>query len=279
MQDYCSNLLRRHDHNFYLSSLFIPKEFRSSVWALGAFNAELSLINSRDLKIAKLKHQFWIDALPGILENKPIKHPVAQALALANSKRPISQLFLKRLITAREKQLTWNFSNLEDLESYSESTNSTLFYLILSSLGIQSLQVDHAVSHLGKTMGIITALRATPILLKDCKCNLPLDLFAKYQLSTQELYRFYNQRNSKLEELVFELGTRANDHLITSLKFEKEWPRESFPVLLNYVPAFDFLQKLQEHNFNLFHSRLFYKSWKLPFKLLYYARKKSLPRL
>ena len=193
IDQYCSNLLKSFDHNFYLTSLFIQKEYRSSVWALGAFNVELSLINSNQLSISRLKHKFWIDSIKGILENKPIKHPVAQALARANSRQNISQLWLKRLILEREKELTFNFGNLEELESYSESTNSTLLYLILQSIRIQSVKVDHAASHLGKAMGIITALRATPHLSKE-KTHLPLDLLCKYNLSTLDL----SHRNTKL---------------------------------------------------------------------------------
>lgn len=277
MDEYCSNLVRTHDYNLYLTSLFIPQEFRSSVWALGAFNIELNKIReSRDSNISKLKYQFWIDALDGIVGNNPIKHPVAQSLSRIYKDTKLPKSFLKRLITSRSNE---SIASLDELEAYSEAIHSTLFYLILSSQGIQDLKIDHAVSHLGKSIGIIQSLKSTPILLRENKCNLPLDLWSKYKLSTQDLYRNYGQSSAKLQDLVFELGTRANDHLITSLKFQKEWPISSFPVMLNYIPAKDYLEKLEKYEFNIFHPKLFQKSWNLPFKLLYYARKKSLPVL
>lgn len=277
MDEYCSNLLRTHDYNLYLTSLFIPQEFRFAVWALGSFNVELNKIrDSRDLNIAKLKYQFWIDALDGIVACNPIKHPVAQSLSRIYKDTKLPKSFLKRLITARSST---SFASLDELEAYSEAIHSTLFYLMLNSQGIQDLRIDHGVSHLGKSLGIIESLKSTPFMLRENRCNLPLDLWSKYKLSTQELYRNYGQSNSKLQDLVFELGTRANDHLITSLKFQKEWPRSSFPVMLNYIPAKEYLEKLEKYEFNIFHPKLFQKSWNLPFKLLYYARKKSLPGL
>jgi NADH dehydrogenase [ubiquinone] 1 alpha subcomplex assembly factor 6 len=67
----------------------------------------------------------------------------------------------------------------KDLESYGENTASCLLYLHLNSLGVKDLQADHAASHIGKAIGIVTILRGFPYLVSKRRMLLPSEITSK----------------------------------------------------------------------------------------------------
>lgn len=104
------------------------------------------------------------------------------------------------------------YRNLQELEAYSENTQSSLIYLLLECLGeksqsshlvpseepsehrdgvcgqkphetgmiylsgVKDVHADHAASHIGKAQGIATCLRATPYHSGRRKVYLPMDV-------------------------------------------------------------------------------------------------------
>lgn len=52
------------------------------------------------------------------------------------------------------------YNNMWKLENYDENTQSSLPYLTLEILGIQSLGADLAANYTGKAQGIVICLRA-----------------------------------------------------------------------------------------------------------------------
>ncbi|KAJ2968228.1 hypothetical protein NUW58_g10264 [Xylaria curta] len=135
----------------------------------------------------------------------------------------------------------------------------------------------------------VTASRS-PVLL------LPLDIMAEAGLREEDVYR-YGPEAEGFQDAVFKVATRANDHLITAREMLKniragEHPghdyehqneeqhdyrdigpgqesidpllRRGFGVLLEGVPANDYLSRLETANFNPFTVKA---SWKLPWRL------------
>lgn len=68
------------------------------------------------------------------------------------------------------------------LESYAEGTLSTLNYLCLEAAGVRDQQADHAASHLGKAVGIVTVLRGTVHHARRRKSYLPVAHCAKHKV-------------------------------------------------------------------------------------------------
>ncbi|ETS83894.1 hypothetical protein PFICI_05770 [Pestalotiopsis fici W106-1] len=125
---------------------------------------------------------------------------------------------------------------------------------------------------------------------------LPLDVMAEVGLKEEDVYRHGPQAEG-FQDAVFKVATRANDHLITAREMLKniragENPgheyehqheaehnysetglgtdetktdlRRGFNVLLEAVPAQDYLQRLEGTNFDPFMVK---SSWKLPWRL------------
>lgn len=131
---------------------------------------------------------------------------------------------------------------MDALESYSESTYSSLHYLTLESHSIQSLPLDHIASHIGKASGIIAILRGTPHLASASTASnaavvLPVDMCVEHGLRQEDLIRSGGQAEG-LRDVVFAIATRANDHLITARKMIKEAGDEATGVAFDtYLPA------------------------------------------
>ncbi|KAI0532912.1 Squalene/phytoene synthase [Xylaria digitata] len=138
--------------------------------------------------------------------------------------------------------------------------------------------------------GTSVAASRNPVLL------LPLDIMAETGLREEDVYR-HGPKAEGFQDAVFKVATRANDHLITAREMLKniragELPgheyehwgeeqhvypdsdagqesvdpllRRGFGVLLESIPAHDYLARLEAENFDPFTVK---GSWKLPWRL------------
>lgn len=62
-------------------------------------------------------------------------------------------------------------------------------YLQLESVGVKSLEADHAVSHLAKAIGIATMLRAFPFHMQQSRIIIPAEITAKVRTYTLMCWR------------------------------------------------------------------------------------------
>jgi len=163
---------------------------------------------------------------------------------------------------------------LSSLTAHAESTSSTLLYLLLSLLSLQSSTLSHAASHLGAAQTYTTLLRALPFHVSKNRMVIPAEITAKHGVRQENVFRNNGpdeEGQKALEEAVFEFATRANDHLITARDTFKETgglvPKEAVPVFLAAIPVGLFLEKLEGANFNAFHPSLQRRDWRLPWRV------------
>lgn len=202
------------------------------------------------------------------------------------------------------------YSSLSSLEEYGENTYSTLMYATLASLPLRSMQVDHLASHIGKACGIVAVLRGIPVLAapaqpvktpsgssapstREPSLLLPLDVMAEEGVKEEEVFR-QGPHAPGLQDAVFKVATRANDHLITAremlkrlkegqdaghefehqgegehIYLEQDDPKNDikrgFGVLLEAIPASVYLENLEKANFDPYAVKT--GGWKLPWRI------------
>ena len=135
--------------------------------------------------------------------------------------------------------------SIEELEGYAEGAYSSLLYLMLSFLPLSSLTADHLASHIGKAAGITAVLRGVPLLAFPPPPNhhsvdptsvamggggggaqaqqrraegvimLPLDVMLRHGVQEESVFR-QGAEAPGLRDAVFEVATRASDHLLTA---------------------------------------------------------------
>jgi NADH dehydrogenase [ubiquinone] 1 alpha subcomplex assembly factor 6 len=267
--------------------------------------------------------QFWRDTVNNTFAGTPPREPISILLnsAIANlatragtGSASSLKFWLLRLINTREKHFENKpFASLAALEDYAENTYATLMYMTLAAMPLQSVHMDHLASHIGKACGIAATLRGIPVLAvpsqpihgpagssvgntRSPALLLPLDVMAEAGLKEEDVFR-HGPGAEGLQDAVFQVATRANDHLITAREMLKnlqagkepghdyehqEEPEHAhsstihggedtqsdiqrgFSVLLEAVAARDYLQRLESANFDPFKVR---SSWKLPWGL------------
>ncbi|TIA12410.1 hypothetical protein D6C81_07567 [Aureobasidium pullulans] len=335
---YCLDLLRKYDTPSFLLQSYMPPKTRDAYLAIRAFNIEVARTadTTSTPTIGSMRLQFQRDAITKALAGTPPKQPIAILLASAaedlqrrtDGKSKFSRSWFHRIISTREQYLTNPpYPDLAAIESYAENTYSTLMYLTLQALPMASLTADHVASHIGKATGIATILRGLPLLAfpgpgnhhsnqggmagdvgatRQGSVMLPLDVMARHGVREEQVLR-EGAEAPGLRDAVFEVATRASDHLITAREMVKnlragqdaghdfehgheeehmnyapsqtstpaQEVQQAFPVYLSAVPTSLWLERLQKHDFDVFAPKLRVTDWRQPWKTwLAYNRSK-----
>lgn len=235
-----------------------------------AFNVEVAQIQdaTSEALIGKMRLQFWRETLDQIYNGDPPRQPVAMELHRAIKKHGLSKRWLRSLIDAREEQLERrHFRSIQELEEYSEKSNSALYYLILQGLGSENLHADHAASHVGKAEGIIKALRGVPHNATNRRVFLPQDIMMKHGVSQEDVIRGSQEQN--LKDTVYDIASQAHQHVEHARSLMKDVQKEARVALLPAVSISSYLKALQKADFNVFDSGLHLRNNWLPCSLLW----------
>nr|XP_044999548.1 NADH dehydrogenase (ubiquinone) complex I, assembly factor 6 isoform X1 [Jaculus jaculus] len=265
---YCLQLLRKRDYESYLCSLLLPAESRSSAFALRAFNVELAQVKDSvsEKTIGLMRMQFWKKAVEEIYCDNPPHQPVAIELWKAVKRHNLTKRWLVKIVDERERNLDDKaYRNIQELENYAENTQSSLLYLTLEILGVKDLHADHAASHIGKAQGIVTCLRATPYHGSRRKVFLPMDICMLHGVSQEDILR--RNQNKNVRDVIYDIASQAHLHLKHARSFHKSVPVRAFPAFLQTVSLEDYLKKIQQVNFDIFHPSLQQKNTLLPLSL------------
>lgn len=82
---------------------------------------------------------------------------------------------------------------------------------------------------------------------------------AKNKVSQEEIIR--EKTSERLNECVFEVASRAHQHLIKARSLQEQIPKEARNVLLPAVPVSNYLDRLQRINYDIFHPSLKQNGW------------------
>ncbi|WFC96308.1 mitogen-activated protein kinase kinase [Malassezia brasiliensis] len=247
--------VRLRDYPAFLTHFAYPRALQPHFFALRAFHVELASIKdmvSNEL-VGRVRMQWWRDAIRGIYQDRPPKHPVALGLRdavfdprIAATGGLVEDHFLA-IIDAREADLGDPLAppSLVELEQYAESTSSRMLYLLLNLQGISERPVDEIFSHLGKAMGLSILVGSLPfhthpparprtgggnipgmaggsryapqgnVVPRTPTLPLPLEYLLEFNVTQEDVFRNGIHAHG-LRDAIFYTATRANDYLITA---------------------------------------------------------------
>ncbi|KCV72659.1 hypothetical protein H696_00239 [Fonticula alba] len=241
--------LRTGDYEAFLATHFFPAPASTQIaWmAIRCLSLEASHISSAatDPRLAEIRYAYWREVIGAIYARAPSKdtdpanipgggisaqqHPIAVTLrAFHRSVRPLSRRWLARLVDERSKRHAAGhraFGSLDELERFGENTSGTVLSLCLQAAGLGAggteetgSLAEHAASHVGQAAAIVNVIRAMRIDKAQGRLLLPVDLVMKHNLREEAILRLAPGAKTPTElcDAVFELATRANDHLITA---------------------------------------------------------------
>jgi phytoene synthase len=190
---HCESLVREHDRDRWLASLFAPADRRPHLHALYAFDRELSLVPHRvhEALAGEMRLQWWRDALAGEARGDAAAHPVAAALIDTVARCRLSTAPLDALIDARAHELYEEpFATIEACAAYGEQTASAII-----ALAARILDRDAAVAEVAVPAGIaatLVDLMQSPAHRETKIAITPADLIARTRAELDRVRRHWH---------------------------------------------------------------------------------------
>jgi NADH dehydrogenase [ubiquinone] 1 alpha subcomplex assembly factor 6 len=299
---HCLGVLKHQDKSsFILQSYYKPEAVNDAYLAVKCFDIELSKVsnrligtnNAQEQHIINLRFEFWKSLVLNASStetSKEFSEPISILLnnAYENSIQ-LSRRYFLTMIQTRQQPLQ-TFRTIDSMCSYGEGTYSQINYLnqeimysqIPSMVKYMSdheeLQtlVSNMAAHVGQANGVAAFLRGFEYFVKSKNfIPLPVDVMAKHNVSQEVVLR--NEASASipgLSECVFEVATRANDHLLTLNSLLQEFKQLTgskltpslFIPLMSAVPVRLYLERLEKYNFDIFNKKLQKNEWRLPYR-------------
>ncbi len=189
--DYLSREVRKYDYDRWLSALFMPAEYREDIFAVLAFNSEISRIRETvsEVLLGDIRLQWWRGALAGLKSGQDLDHPVVKALQKANSRNKVDLELLEQMIDARASDLDpAPFDTVDELVSYAEGTGGLLSAQIYALLGFTDGDGRIAVQKMGTAFALTGVIRAIPYHLRQDLLLIPRDVLAEQGLTEETVF-------------------------------------------------------------------------------------------
>lgn len=281
---------------------------RAAYVACRALNAEVASVRDAvagNEATGKLRMQWWRDdirrvvaearggsgggpsSLAASAAETPLARPTHYVLRELREHLPhcaLSERWLLRGVDAREADLIQPQHTVSDLESYSEATCSSQLYLALEALDMRGPQFRdgpspwdaerlrctlQAASHVGKAVGIVTALRGAFFVARESQtCALPRDPLetagttpraaAEILVSEFDLNAVGSggggggpRDPAALREAVFAIATVAHAHIEHAKELRSDVLPEAQLVLIAHAIVAQHLERLRQCDFEL----------------------------
>lgn len=191
---HCGEMVYRQDRDRFLCAMTAPPDSREALFALYAFNHEISKIAGvvSEPMLGQIRLQWWREAIEECYAGSPRRHAVVTALAEAiEENRPTRGLF-DALIDGREGDMDFRPpETLEELERYAAATSGALTELALEmALGGASGVSDDlrfAARRVGTAWAMIGLMRALPFHMRYRRGMLPRELASRHGVNPSDI--------------------------------------------------------------------------------------------
>ena len=222
-------IVRRHDPDRFLATLFAPADKREALFTLYAFNHELARARevAREPMMALIRLQWWREVVEGSAKQHEVATPLRQALDASQLRAED----LLPIIDAREAEA-------EPIETIAE----WLAYLRASAGGLAvaaghalvpgAAEHDSPIRELGAAYGLAGTLRNAALAARQGRCVLPADALSAAGLVPESLA---GSSDVALQQVVAPLAQHGSDMLRTGSA--GCLPRQVVPAVLTAVLA------------------------------------------
>ncbi|MBS27423.1 MAG: phytoene synthase [Alphaproteobacteria bacterium] len=230
---YCFAQVRRHDHDRYLTALFLASESRADALALYAFNQEVA--RSREIVseplLGQIRLQWWRETIEGIYANTPREHPVVEALGVAIARHDLPHAAFDSLIDAREADLEDGpRESLHALEVYARDTSGELAALVMQTLEPGNSLASDTARRVGTAWALVGLARSVVFHAQSQRLYIPEALLSEYEIERRRLFDL--KPSSGLNRAIKRMIDLAASHLDNARSVSGEMSRAARRGLL-----------------------------------------------
>ncbi len=234
----CQEIVRMHDPDRFLISLFFPPEKRSHLWALYALNHEIARTREvvTDTTMGLIRLQWWRDTLAAFYDKNEVgPHAVMEGLSEAIWRYDLPRPLFDHLIYAREFDLEDRSpGSLEGLCNYADFTHTPLLRL---SLLIAEEDPDHpSVQPVAMAYAMTGLIRALPFHEAQGRVFLPEGMpVSAVRGRAEELLRQANPAGESKMIRLHRVTTEQYLNKIKGLNDNAQDPRLGVPPLFRQI--------------------------------------------
>jgi phytoene synthase len=146
---HCRRLVAETNKERYWASLYAPADCRNALYALYAFDYEVSRVAVvvREPMAGEIRLQWWREVLEGKRDGEAAANPVAAGLLEAVQRYHLPRQQLIDVIDAHAADLYDDVTI--DIETYAAATASAIIALAARILGDDNADAQHIASHIG----------------------------------------------------------------------------------------------------------------------------------
>jgi phytoene synthase len=226
MISYLESHVKTFDKDRYLCTLFASNDYREALFALYAFNIEISKIAEivSDPILGFIRFTWWRESIDLIYQHKPRADEISQGLSKTIKSFSLPKELFEDIIFGYEIELEYTMpESLEKFEEYANKTSGSIFKIAAIIL---NNNINIAVQ-----LGIIWAY---------------IELFKKMSSSATKKSLMLPEPylNNDLKEFVTIFESKLN-------KFDKQELANDFPLNLYQVAAKHYLKVIKKANYRI----------------------------
>ncbi len=238
--DYIAGLVRAGDQDRYWSGLMMPAPAREHLFAVYAFNIELSRIaeQAREPALGEIRLQWWRDVL-GAPPGEPCGHPVADALTAARAAHDLPADVLAGMIDARGLDVQReSLASMDALDAYLQATAGAVFRLGAWIAGARGAEAAHASGDAALAWGLTGVMRALPYHSARGQLYLPAEFLRAFGVEAASVLA--GEDSEGLRAALGVMRERAEEALARYRAHARALPVAALPVFLPLalVPAY-----------------------------------------
>jgi phytoene synthase len=265
---YCTALVREADRDRYLATLFAPADKRDALFALYAFNAEMSRVRAlaREPMPAEIRLQWWREVILGERAGEAAANPVAAALLAIVSRYALPAERLIGLVETRRFDVYDEpMASLVELQSYASKGVATIFDLAAHMLsGGSTSGIAGIAAEAGQAQTIADILALLPHHVSRHQLYVPLDILRHYGAEPDDIFAAH--ATPELRAALAELRLRARRHLTRVGSAGSELPKNTQPAFLSLAPLRQWLHEMERPDYDPFRppqTALWRRQWRI----------------
>jgi 15-cis-phytoene synthase len=229
-----ADLVKQADPDRYIATLFAPADKRDSLFALYAFDAEISRIVdlAHDPLPGEIRLQWWRDVANGERDGEAAGHPVASALLQTVATHDLPRSAFDAYCEARIFDFYHDvMPDCTALEAYLGATHSAIFQLAVMILNRDAAKAaSDAAGHAGVAQGIARILCRLPVILARGQGYVPQDILDAAGISQDVFLAGGNAAGSK--RVTDAMSALSLDHFTRFQRVKRDLPKQLLSAFL-----------------------------------------------
>jgi phytoene synthase len=250
---HCTALVRAHDRDRYLASLFAPARRRPALHALYAFNIEIGRIREsvREPMPGEIRLQWWREVLLGERDGEGAAHPVAAALLETISRYRIDSERLIALVDAHTFDLYDEpFATLDDFDNHAALSEGVVLGTAATILGVEGPAVTTLVRHAAIAALTVQSMTMLPRHASRRQIYIPREVMERHAVIPESIVA--RQESAALRDALAEMRRHARRQLQAAALEAGEVPVAISPALLPLASVGPQLRRMERRGYEPF---------------------------